>query len=107
MRLNTLPATGLPSAIRGKKLRSRRGFLRIAAAAAVVPALAGSVRALAPRGKLYDWQLEVMGALSELALWKEDPVVASRTIDQVRSEVAPLDGIFSLYRVDSEVSRLN
>ena len=87
--------------------RSRRGFLKIAAAAAVVPALAGGVRALAPRGKLYDWQLEVMGAVSELALWHEDPAVAGRTIDQVRAEVARLDGIFSLYRDDSEISRLN
>ncbi len=90
-----------------QKLRSRRGFLKIAAAAAVVPALAGGVRALAPRGKLYDWQLEVMGAASELALWHEDPAVARRTIDQVRAEVARLDGIFSLYRDDSEISRLN
>ena len=36
-----------------------------------------------------------------------DPVVAGRTIDQVRTEVARLDGIFSLYRGDSEISRLN
>jgi thiamine biosynthesis lipoprotein len=96
MRLGDLP-----------KLRSRRGFLKIAAAAAVVPALAGGVRALAPRGKLYDWQLEVMGAMSELALWHEDPAVATRAIDQVRAEVARLNGIFSLHRDDSEISRLN
>lgn len=93
--------------IRGQKLRSRRGFLRIAAATAVVPALAGGVRALAPRGKRYDWQLEVMGALSELAIWHENPIVANRAINQVRSEVARLDAIFSLYRDDSEISRLN
>jgi thiamine biosynthesis lipoprotein len=105
MGLNTLPAT--TRAIRGQKLPSRRGFFKIAAAAAVVPALAAGVRGLAPRGKLYDWQLEVMGAVSELALWHEDPAVAGRTIDQVRSEVARLDGIFSLYRGDSEISRLN
>jgi len=97
MRPNALPPIGMP----------RRSFLKIAAAAAVVPALAGSVRALAPRGKLYDWQLEVMGAVSELALWHDDPAAASRTIDQVRSEVARLDGILSLYRPDSEISRLN
>ncbi|HVW36154.1 MAG TPA: FAD:protein FMN transferase, partial [Pirellulales bacterium] len=94
-------------AIGGRKTPSRRGLLKIAAAAAVVPTLAGTVRALAPRGRLYDWQLEVMGASSELALWHEDAKVAGRTIDQVRSEVARLDGIFSLYREDSEISRLN
>jgi thiamine biosynthesis lipoprotein len=106
MRLNGLPAI-MPGVIQDQKLRSRRGFLRIVAAAAVVPTLAGGVRALAPRSIRYDWQLEVMGALSELALWHEDPAVASRAIDQVRSEVARLDGIFSLYRNDSEISRLN
>jgi thiamine biosynthesis lipoprotein len=87
--------------------QSRRNFLKIAAAAAVVPALAGGVRMLAPRGKLYDWKLTVMGAASELALWHEDPAVANRAIAQVRAEVARLDGIFSLYRADSEISRLN
>jgi thiamine biosynthesis lipoprotein len=107
MRLNGLPATGRHRVIRDPKWRSRRGFLRIVAAAAVVPALAGGVRALAPRGKLYDWQLEVMGAVSELAIWHEDPAVANRAIDQVRAEVARLDSIFSLYRDDSEISRLN
>jgi thiamine biosynthesis lipoprotein len=106
MRPNGFPAIEMPL-IRGQKLRSRRGFLKIVAAAAVVPALAGGVRALAPPGKLYQWQLEVMGALSELALWHEDPVVARCAIDQVRSEVTRLDGIFSLYRDDSEISRLN
>jgi len=109
MRLNALSSTGpaMSRTIGGAKPRSRRGFLKIAAAVAVVPALVGGVRALAPQGRLYDWQLEVMGALSELAFWHEDPVVAARTIDQVRSEVARLDGIFSLQRGDSEISRLN
>jgi thiamine biosynthesis lipoprotein len=107
MHLNTLPATGMPRAIGGQNPPSRRGFLKIAAAAAIVPTLAGGVRVLAPRGRLYDWKLEVMGASSELALWHQDPAVAGRTIDQVRTEVARLDGIFSLYRDDSEISRLN
>src|SRR4051812_7117441 len=107
MRLNGLPAIGMHSAIRGQKQGSRRGFLRIAAAAAVVPALAGGVRALAPRGKLYDWQLEVMGALSDLALWHDDPAVAGRTIREVCTEVDRLNGIFSVHRRDSEIARLN
>ena len=95
MRPNILPA------------KSRRGFLKIAAAAAIVPALAASVRELGPRGKLYDGQLDVMGAVSELALWHEDPGVAGRAIEQVRSEVARLNDIFSLTREGSEISRLN
>jgi FAD:protein FMN transferase len=107
MRRNGRPPTETTNVIPSQKQRSRRAFLKIVAAAAAVPALAGGVRALAPVGIRYDWQLEVMGALSELALWHEDPVVASRAIDQVRSEVGRLDAIFSLYQDDSEISRLN
>jgi thiamine biosynthesis lipoprotein len=97
----------MPGAIHGKAPSSRRQFLKIVAGVAVVPALAAGVRALAPPAKRYDWQLEVMGALSELALWHDDPVVANRAINQVRIEVARLDSILSLYRDDSEISRLN
>jgi thiamine biosynthesis lipoprotein len=107
MRSDLSPVETMQDAIHGKAPPSRRRFLKIAAAAAIVPALAGGVRALAPRGKLYDWQLEVMGASAELALWHEDSLVANRAIDQVRSEVARLDGIASLYRDGSEISRLN
>jgi thiamine biosynthesis lipoprotein len=107
MRLNGLSAIRISRLVQDQKLNSRRGFLKIAAAAAVVPALAGGVRALAPQSRRYDWSLEVMGALSELALWHEDPAVARRAIHQVRSEVARLDSIFSLYRDNSEISRLN
>src|SRR5215217_5614700 len=103
MRANPSPLETMPGTIHGKALPSRRALLKIVAAVAIVPALAGVVRALAPQGRLYDWQLEVMGAVSELALWHHDPAVASRTIDQVRFEVARLDGIFSLYRDDSEI----
>jgi FAD:protein FMN transferase len=106
MRSNLSPVETTPGAIHGKA-PSRRGFLKIAATAATVPALAGGVRALAPQGHLYDWQLDVMGALSELALWHDDPAVADRAIREVRAEVDRLNGIFSLLRNESEISRLN
>ena len=86
MHSNLSPVKTLPGAIHGKSA-SRRGFLKIAALAATVPALAGGVRALAPQGRLYDWQLDVMGALSELALWHDDPAVAGRAIREVRAAV--------------------
>src|SRR3984957_12980617 len=101
------PTKMMSRAIRGKALPSRRRFLKIAAAAATVPALAGGVRAFAPQGKLVDWQLEVMGALSELAVWHDDPAVAGRTIREVRAEVDRLNSIFSLFHRDSEISCLN
>jgi thiamine biosynthesis lipoprotein len=107
MRPTPSPVQTMPGAINGKALPSRRQVLKIVAAVAVVPALAGVVRALAPQGRLYDWQLEVMGSLSQLALWHHDPAVASRAIERVRFEVDRLDGIFSLHRDDSEISRLN
>jgi FAD:protein FMN transferase len=107
MPMSISPIKMMPGAICGKALPSRREFLKIAAVAATVPALAGGVRAFAPRGKLYDWQMEVMGALSELALWHDDPAVAGRTIREVCAEVDRLNSIFSLFRHDSEISRLN
>jgi FAD:protein FMN transferase len=107
MPTSILPAKMMSGAIRGKAPPSRRGFLKIVAVAATVPALAGGVRAFAPQGRLYDWQLDVMGAVSELALWHDDPAVAGRTIREVRAEVDRLNGIFSLFREDSEISRLN
>ena len=103
MPMSMSPMKMMSGAIRGKALPSRRGFLKIAAVAATVPALAGGVRAFAPRGKLYDWQLEVMGAISELALWHDDPIVAGRTIREVRAEVDRLNSILSLFRRDSEI----
>jgi len=66
-----------------------------------------AVRATAPPGQLFGWQGEVLGALSELSLWHTDAALAQRTILRVRSEIARYEAIFSLYREDSEISRLN
>ena len=96
--------TGVPV---NKALPSRRGFLKIAAVASTIPALAVGVKAFAPQGRLYNCQLEVMGTLSELALWHDDPAAADRTIREVRAEVDRLNGIFSLFDRGSEIARLN
>jgi thiamine biosynthesis lipoprotein len=66
-----------------------------------------AVRATAPSGQLFGWQGEVLGALSELTLWHTDAAFAQRTILRVRGEIARYESIFSLYREDSEISRLN
>jgi len=65
------------------------------------------VRATAPKAQLHSWQGEVLGALSELTLWHPDAAFARRTILQVRQEIERFERIFSLYRRDSEISRLN
>src|SRR6266404_3940157 len=86
---------------------TRRRAIRIVAAAAGLPLVIAAVRAAAPSGQLFGWQGEVLGALSELTLWHTDTALAQRTILRVRGEIARYEGIFSLYREDSEISRLN
>jgi FAD:protein FMN transferase len=91
----------------GRVALTRRRAIRIVAAAAGLPLLIAAVRAAAPAGQLFHWQGEVLGALSELALWHTDAALAQRTIVRVRGEIARYERIFSLYRPDSEISRLN
>ena len=86
---------------------ARRRFLRVVAAVAGLPAIITAVRATAPQARLHSWHGEVLGALSELALWHPDAAFARRTILRVRHEIERFELIFSLYRPDSEISRLN
>ena len=86
---------------------TRRRFLRVAAAVAGVPLIIGAVRATAPKAQLHRWRLDVLGALSELTLWHPDAAFAHRTFLRVRHEIERFERIFSLYRRDSEISRLN
>jgi thiamine biosynthesis lipoprotein len=72
-----------------------------------LPPIIASVRATAPKAHVHSWQGEVLGALSELTLWHPDAAFAQRTILRVRQEIDRLERIFSLYRRDSEISRLN
>jgi FAD:protein FMN transferase len=86
---------------------TRRRALRIMAAAAGVPLIIAAVRASAPNGQFHTWQGDVLGAWSELTLWHADAGFAQRTIRKVRQEIARFERIFSLYRPDSEIARLN
>jgi len=86
---------------------TRRRFLRVVAAAAGLPPIIATVRATAPKARVHSWQGEVLGALSELTLWHPDAAFARRTILRVRQEIERFERIFSLYRRDSEISRLN
>jgi thiamine biosynthesis lipoprotein len=45
--------------------------------------------------------------VSELSLWHSDAAFAQATILKVRAEIDRFERIFSLYRTDSEISRLN
>jgi thiamine biosynthesis lipoprotein len=86
---------------------TRRRALRVVAAVAGLPLMIAAVRATAPKGQLHSWHGEVLGAVSELTLWHPDAVFAQRTILRVRHEIERFERIFSLYRPDSEISRLN
>jgi thiamine biosynthesis lipoprotein len=86
---------------------TRRRAIRIMAAAAGVPLIMAAVRASAPKGEFHTWQGDVLGAWSELTLWHTDAAFAERTIRKVRQEIERYERIFSLYRPDSEVARLN
>src|SRR5262249_40087733 len=86
---------------------TRRRALRIVAAVAGVPLMIAGVRASAPKGQFHTWQGEVLGAWSGLTLWHADAAFAQRTILRGRQEIERFERIFSLYRRDSEISRLN
>src|ERR1700704_2957133 len=86
---------------------TRRRVLRIVAALAGLPLMIAGVHATAPKGQLFSWHGEVLDAASELTLWHTDPAFAQATILKVRREIVRLERIFSLYRTDSEISRLN
>src|SRR4030081_1985688 len=86
---------------------TRRRALRIVAALAGLPLMITGVRATAPKGQLFSWHGEVLDAVSELTLWHTDAAFARATILKVRGEIERFERIFSLYRADSEISRLN
>src|SRR5882672_10062002 len=103
-----LPAQAGASDFGGAGARpTRRRVLRIVAAFAGLPLMIAGVRATAPKGQLYSWHGEVLDAVSELTLWHTDAAFARATILKVRREIVRFERIFSLYRPDSEISRLN
>src|SRR5258705_13214044 len=100
---------GTPDCSRGggEGRPTRRRFLRVVAAVAGLPPIIVAVRATAPKAQSHSWHGEVLGALSELTLWHTDAAFAQATILRVRREIERFERIFSLYRSDSEISRLN
>ena len=82
-----------------KKLRRRR-VLSIAAAAAVVPRW---VSAATP----VRWEGAALGTRATIVLHHPDETIAGEAIRQSVAEIERLERIFSLYRNDSALSRLN
>jgi len=78
---------------------NRRRFLSISALACALPA---AVRADAP--PLTRWRGIALGASASIAIRHPD---AERLVAAARAEIVRLEGVFSLYRADSALSRLN
>lgn len=83
---------------------TRRRAIAVLAAAAGLPFLLNATRAQA---QLVRWEGTAMGAPASLALHAEDEAAARIAIDAAVAELSRLEAIFSLYRADSAVSRLN
>ncbi|MDX9859913.1 MAG: FAD:protein FMN transferase [Rhodospirillales bacterium] len=82
---------------------SRRRFIRIAIGGTAVAAMAGTRVAMATV-PLRRWKGVALGAAAELVLPAAE---ADRLIALTRSEIGRLERIFSLYRDDSALVRLN
>ena len=83
---------------------TRRRFIAIAAIAAGGMAFA---RAGSASGTLHAWRGVALGAEASIRLSHPDAGEARRLIDACVAEIARLERIFSLYRTDSALSRLN
>lgn len=84
----------------------RRRFITIAAAAAGLPLLYPGNRPVAAT-PLRIWTGSALGADAMLQIQHPDPQVAARLISDSLREVARLERVFSLYRTDSALVRLN
>jgi thiamine biosynthesis lipoprotein len=88
-----------------RSLPSRRRFLSITAA---VAGLALLPRRSAPAPMQFEaWQGTALGARASIRLAHPDPGFARALIGRARAEIERLEQVFSLYRSDSALSRLN
>lgn len=91
---------------------SRRRFIHISAAfggAAILTGLGGLQRSIAaqPPLKTHTWRGIALGADASLQISHPDAAVAGTLIERCMAEVDRLEGLFSLYRENSALARLN
>ncbi|QDG79857.1 FAD:protein FMN transferase [Labrenzia sp. PHM005] len=84
---------------------SRRRFLKISAASASAVALFPGAAAAAPA--IHRWTGIALGAGAEINLVHDDAQEARSLFGEIELEIARLENIFSLYKSESELSRLN
>lgn len=81
---------------------TRRHFISVAAACGLV----GSTHGPSPLMPL-TWSGQIMGAMASLTLYCADATLGRKLIVDCLSEIERLESIFSLFRPDSDISRLN
>lgn len=86
---------------------SRRQTLKVLAATLAVPVGIVGISRLGEQPSFQTWQGESLGGPASLTLWHPNAAFARATIARMRSEVERLEFVFSLFRHDSEISRLN
>lgn len=82
----------------------RRMLTILAAAGAAAVAPQGPAHAAA---RFHEWSGTALGAVAGMRLWHEDAAFAGQAIRDCVAEVGRLESLFSLFRADSQVSRLN
>jgi len=83
---------------------SRRRAITVVAAAAGLPLILGATKAQA---RLIRWEGTTLGAPSTIQLYHTDEAKARAAIDAAQAELARLEAIFSVFRADTAISRLN
>jgi thiamine biosynthesis lipoprotein len=86
---------------------TRRRFLCIVAGASAASLAAFAAGRGADAGRPVVWRGRALGAEAELRVVADDEALASGAIAGAVAEAARLEAVFSLYRADSELSRLN
>jgi thiamine biosynthesis lipoprotein len=59
------------------------------------------------RAEWYAREDAIMGTRIAVEVWHEDPAAAERAIDAVIAEMHRIDTLMSVYKEDSQVSRVN
>lgn len=85
---------------------SRRKFLVAATATGVSCGLAALI-ANGDAKPTYVWRGSALGGEARIALYGTDQAVAREALEAAAREIERLEGIFSLHRAESELSRLN
>lgn len=95
---------------RDTRIPTRRRFIGISAAAAgfaVLPLAGRAAEAAASGARLRIWRGVALGADAMLQIHHPEPAIADRLIARSLAEIERLERVFSLYRPDSALVRLN